>query len=153
MEKQECIYFIDPEDGEHKETITNARKSWTFRWRRLCLARWERKSARGSCRTLQATESNKKDKACVVEAHASTRQRLESTHEDHIAVKRFNSISPCNLVHTFIQMPAMKIPDAEAAVDREAREVASVAIEQGEEQRRRLFWKQKETKRKSNLRH
>ena len=38
MEKQECIYFIDPEDGEHKETITNARKSWTFRWRRLCLA-------------------------------------------------------------------------------------------------------------------
>ena len=67
----------------------------------------------------ETTESNKKDKACVVEAHASTRQRLESTHEDHIAVKRFNSISPCNLVHTFIQMPAMKIPDAEAAVDKE----------------------------------
>ena len=68
-------------------------------------------------------------------------------------MKRFDSLSHYNLVHTLIQMPAMKIPDAEAAVDREAREVASVTIEQGEEQRRRLFWKQKETKRKSNLRH
>ena len=59
--KQECIYFIDPEDGEHKETITNARTSWTFRWRRLCLARWERKSARTSCRTLYARQENPRE--------------------------------------------------------------------------------------------
>ena len=32
MEKQECSYFLDPKDGEHKETITNARKSWTRAW-------------------------------------------------------------------------------------------------------------------------
>ena len=24
------IYFIDLEDGEHEETITNARKNWKF---------------------------------------------------------------------------------------------------------------------------
>ena len=35
-------------------------------------------------------------------------------------MKRFNSISHYNLVHTFIQMSeAMKIPDAKAAVDKE----------------------------------
>ena len=62
--------------------------------------------------------------ACIVEAHESTRKRLESTlprdHEDHIAEKRFNSINHYNLVDKFIPMPqAMKIRDAKAAVDKE----------------------------------
>ena len=45
---------------------------------------------------------------------------LPKDHEDHIDEKGFNSLSHENLVHTFIPMlPAMKIPDAKAAVDRE----------------------------------
>ena len=72
-------------------------------------------------------ESNKIPKtmhACIVEAHESTRKRLESClpkgHEDHIAGKGYNSTTRDNLVHKFIPMPqAMKIPDAKAAVDKE----------------------------------
>ena len=53
--------------------------------------------------------------ACFVEAHESTRQRLESSlpknHGDHIAGKGYNSMTHYNLVHKFIPMPqAMKIP-------------------------------------------
>ena len=41
-------------------------------------------------------------------------------HEDHIAGKGVNSLSHCNLVHTFIPMPqVMRIPDAKAAVEKE----------------------------------
>ena len=71
------------------------------------------------------TYSRKKTKcACIVEAHESTRKRLESTltrnHEDHIGEKGFNSFNHYNLVHKFIPMPqAMKIPDAKAAVNEE----------------------------------
>ena len=44
------------------------------------------------------TESNRKTKvACIVEAHESTRKRLESRppkdHEDHIAEKGFDSVT------------------------------------------------------------
>ena len=71
-------------------------------------------------------ESNKIPKtkhACIVEAHESTRKRLESSlpkiHEDHIAGKGHNSMSHCHLVRKFIPMPqAMKIPDAKAAVNK-----------------------------------
>ena len=41
-------------------------------------------------------------------------------HEEHIAGKGFTSMTHYNLVHKFIPMPqAMKIPDANAAVDKE----------------------------------
>ena len=58
-----------------------------------------------------------------MEAHESTRQRLESSlpkdHEDHIAGKGFNSMTHYKLVQKFIPMPqAMKLPDAKAAVDK-----------------------------------
>ena len=61
--------------------------------------------------------------ACIVEAHESTRKRLEGIppkdHEDHIAGKGFNSLSHCNLVHKLVLMPqAMNVPDATAAVDK-----------------------------------
>ena len=49
-------------------------------------------------------------------------QKLHSpkTHKDHVAGKRFTSMSHCNLLHKFISMPqAMKISDAKAAVDKE----------------------------------
>ena len=59
-----------------------------------------------------------------MEAHESTRKRLESSlpkdHEDYIVGKGYNSISHYSLVHKFIPMPqAMKIADANAAVDKE----------------------------------
>ena len=62
--------------------------------------------------------------ACIVEAHESTRKRLEGglhkDHEDHIAGKGYNSLQHYNLVHKFIPMPqAMKIRAAKAAVDKE----------------------------------
>ena len=52
------------------------------------------------------------------------RQRAESlqskNHEDHIAGKGFSSGTHFDLVHKFIPMPqAMKIPDVQAAVDKE----------------------------------
>ena len=60
--------------------------------------------------------------ACIVEAHESTRKRLESTlpgsHEDHITGKEYNSTSHKNLVHKFVpRFPAMRKPGAKAAVD------------------------------------
>ena len=66
--------------------------------------------------------------ACTVEAHESTRKRLERTlpkdHEDRIAGKGSNSVSRYNLAHKFILFPqAMKIPDAKAAVDKEWEEL------------------------------
>ena len=40
-------------------------------------------------------------------------------HEDHISAKGMNSLNHYNLVHKFIPMPqALKIPDAQAAVEK-----------------------------------
>ena len=39
------IAFIDPEDGEYKETMKNARKSLRYQGRRLCIVRWRRREA------------------------------------------------------------------------------------------------------------
>ena len=50
--------------------------------------------------TMESNKSPQTKHACIVEAHESTRKRLESTlpkdHEVHIAEKRFNSISHYN---------------------------------------------------------
>ena len=70
-------------------------------------------------------ESNKIPKtkhACIVEAPESTRRSPESSllkdHEDHIAGKRYNSITRNNLVHKFVPMlQAMNFLDVKAAVD------------------------------------
>ena len=87
-----------------------------------------RKRARKPQETVASgsTDPNKKTKyACIVEAHESTRKRLESTlpsnHEDHIAEKKGPiQESHYNLVHKCIPMPqAMKLPDAKAAGDKE----------------------------------
>ena len=62
--------------------------------------------------------------SCIAEIHESTRQRIESVtkriHEGHIAGNGQNSVVHYSLVHKFIPMhQAMKIPDAQAAVDKE----------------------------------
>ena len=72
----------------------------------------------------KSCESNK-------EAHESTRQRLESSppenQEYHIAGKGYNSMNHYNVVHKFIPMhQAMKIPDAQAAVDREWKKLETI---------------------------
>ena len=60
----------------------------------------------------KSCESNRIPKtrhACIVEAHESPRQRLESSlpkgHEEHIAGKGHNSLTHRNWVHKFVPMP------------------------------------------------
>ena len=95
-----------------------------------------------------------------VEAHESTRERLESSppkgYEDHIARKGYNSMTHYNLVLKFIPMlQAMKIPDAKAAVDKELKKLETNATWQLDKVKRknRLFWKHREAKRLSTLLH
>ena len=104
--------------------VRNTKKSWRMRgenwkcmWTRLCRAKREQ--------TTRPTSYNvpKTKHAWKVEAHESTRQRVEPSrrkiHEDHIAGKGFTSVTHHNLVQKFIPVSqAMKIPDAKAAVDK-----------------------------------
>ena len=57
---------------------------------------------------MNSTRFQKTKHACIVDAHESTRKRMESTlpkdHEDHIAQQGFNSMSHYNLLHNFIPM-------------------------------------------------
>ena len=82
------------------------------------------------CReTCCAVGEHKTKYACIVEADESMRIRVEGAphkdHEDRIAGKCLNSFSHYNLVHKFIPMPqAMKISDAEAAVEKEWRKTS-----------------------------
>ena len=74
--------------------------------------------------TRSKTNDFKSKSACILEASESTRMRVEESlpkyHEDHNAGKGDNSLQHYNLVHKFIPMPqAMKIPAANAAVDKE----------------------------------
>ena len=47
-------------------------------------------------------------------------ESLPNNHEDHLAGRGNNSLQHYNFVHKFILMPqAMKIPAAQAAVDKE----------------------------------
>ena len=62
--------------------------------------------------------------ACVVDAHESTRKRMEFLFRDIMRItsqrEGDNSLTHYNLVHKFIPMPqVMKIPDAKAALDKE----------------------------------
>ena len=82
-------------------------------------------------RVMIATTFQKTKHACIVEAHESTRKRLESTppegREDHIAGKGYNSMTHHNLVHKLIPMPqTMNILDAKAAVDKEWKELETI---------------------------
>ena len=79
---------------------------------------------------------------CIVESQESTRQRVESSeptkHEEHIAGKRFTSMTHYNLACMFIPMQqAMKIPDAKTAVDKEWKKLETIPawqLEQSQEQ-------------------
>ena len=85
--------------------------------------RSDQKKLRASVSESDESKKIQKTKhACIVEAHESTRKRLEPTlpkdHDDHRAERGYNSIGHCNLVHKFGPIPqALKIPDAKAVVD------------------------------------
>ena len=90
------IYFINPEDWEHKETIKNGRRKLEVPPEAAvpCTTRGTKKRSGFQETEAKSCESNKFPKtrhACIVEAHESTRQRLESSlpedHEDDIAGK------------------------------------------------------------------
>ena len=111
-------YFIDPEDKEFKETIKNARKKLETSVAPAMPCKIMKNCGSGG------SDKNKTKLACILEADESSRMRMgnsePSNHEDHIAGKGENSLQHYNLVHKFIPMPqAMKIPAAEAAVDKE----------------------------------
>ena len=93
-----------------KETIENARKNLEVPVEAAMPCKMvTRKRARKLRKTVASgdTHPHKKTKyACIVEAHESTRKRLESTpprnRDDHIAEKGFNSLTRYNLVHKFV---------------------------------------------------
>ena len=113
------IYFNDPEDKEFKETIKNARKKLETSIAPAVPCKIMKKNCGND-----ASNKIKTRLACILEADESTRLRmgesLPNHHEDHIAGKGDNSLQHYDLVHKFIPMPqAMKIPAANAAVDKE----------------------------------
>ena len=102
------IYFIDPDDGEYKEIIKNARRNEEVPMEAAmpCLqGQSQKRTRRARLRKLKGLgvsptrfQKKKKKHACIVESHESTRQRAESSlttnHEDHIASKTKNFFDP-----------------------------------------------------------
>ena len=107
------IYFIDPEDGEYKETIKNAGKKLEVPMEAAMPCKKRTKKHFGFQETVARSDQfnviPKTKHACIVEAHESTRKRLKSsllkTHEDHNVGNGYNSMIHYNLVHKFIPMP------------------------------------------------
>ena len=96
-------------------------RNWKHQWLLLCLVKIMKSNK--NCGS-GASNKIKTKLACILEASESTRLRmgesLPTHHEDHIAGRGNNSLQHYTLVRKFIPMPqAMKIPAAEAAVDKE----------------------------------
>ena len=133
------IHFTDPEDKEFKGTMKNARRKLETP---AMPCKTCKKSKHGETRSM--TNDFKSRFACILEASESTRMRMEESlpkyHEDHIAGKGMKSLSHYNLVHEFIPMlQAMKIPDAEEAVEKEwekTRENTGTAADESQKQKR-----------------
>ena len=123
------ISFIDPDDGVQGNRSKNAWKTLEIPIEAAvpCKLRTTKRPSKMLETDSDTRGSNnipKTKHANIVEAHESTRMRLEFTlpkdHEDHIAEKGFNSLSHYNLVHKLVLMlQAMKILDAKPAVDKE----------------------------------
>ena len=104
-----------------KKSLGMLERNWKHQWLPLCLARHATKvkKERPVARLISSQRF-----ACILEASESTRLHMEESqpnyHEDHVAEKGEKSLQHFNLVHKFIPMPpAMKIPAAKAAVDKE----------------------------------
>ena len=119
--KVEGIFFFDLEEVDLKETMKNARKKLELPMEAAMLCKLKTHQYREIC---GESDNRTSKRACIVEAHESTRKRLESTlpqdHEDCIVGKGFNSTRTTILAHKFVPMPqALKILDAKAAMDRD----------------------------------
>ena len=88
------MYFIDPEDKEFKETITNARRKLETPMCPAMPCKTCKKNKHGETRSK--TDDFKSKFACILEARESTRMRMEESlpkyHEDHIAGRGCNSL-------------------------------------------------------------
>ena len=99
--------------------------------------------------------------ACIVEAHESTRKRLDFTppkdHEDHIAGEGYNLISHYNLVHKISSDASSdEISRCEGSSVQgmeEARNDTSLVMGRDEEPKGMLFWKHQERGKWSTLPH
>ena len=68
------IYFIHPEDIEFKETMKNARKKLELRMEEAMPCKVKNHQHRETC---VESDTRKSKHVCIVEAHKSTRKRLE----------------------------------------------------------------------------
>ena len=111
-------------------------------------------------RKIASEKNSKTVYGCIVDSHESTRQTsgIFSTPQIMkitLQVEGCTSMSHYNLAHKFIPMPqAMKIPDAKSRSGHgmeKVRDDPSIEFGQKSRAERRLFWKHKETKRKSIL--
>ena len=105
-----------------KKPLRMLARNWKHQWLPLCFCKTSKKCKHEE--TRGKTNECKSKLACILEASESTRLRMEESlpnhHEDLFAGKVDNSLQHINLVHKFIPMPqAMKIPEAQAAVDKE----------------------------------
>ena len=156
------IYFIDPDDKENVEILQNI----TRKLERPMAPAMPCKRAPSSITIVAAKpeivseKNSKRVYGCIVESHESTRQRAESSqskiHEDRVAGKGFTSMTHKNLVHRVH-------PDATSDEDPKRKSRRGQGMESSRQfqhgiwktsrAKRRLFWKHKETKRKSTLLH
>ena len=115
------IYFIEPDDEKFKLTIKAARRKLEVPMPAAMLCKIPIKSSEETHRSIG---KRKTKYACVVDADESTRPRIQGavhiSPQDHITAKGMNSMTHYSLVHKFIPMPpALKNPDAKAAVEKE----------------------------------
>ena len=141
-------FFTDPKDGECKETIKNARRKLEVPVEAAipCKKGTKNRSSFQETETKSYESNNipKTNHTCIVEAHESTRQRLESSlpndHEDHIAGKGYNSTNHLNqCAQIYSDAPSDEHFGCESSSGQgmeEARNICSMAIGQNEEQKR-----------------
>ena len=127
--------FTDPDHKEYSEILKNTREKMERLVAPAMPCKRQTSIAKANAKLKIGYEKESKTMCgCIVESHASTRQRAESVqskiHEDRIAQKGFTSMTHYNLVHRFIPMPqSMKIPDAKAAVDKELKKLETTPKE------------------------
>ena len=163
------IHLIDPDDGDCKETLTHAMRKLEVPMEAAMPCKNGTSSKKNSSSPPQETEKRGREPypipktihACIVEAHGSTRQQLESSlpknHEDHFAGKGYTSMTHYNLVHKFIPIPqAMKILDARSSSGQgmeEARDNFGLAVGRSQKQEGGYSGSTKRQKRESILLH
>ena len=111
------IFFIEPNDEEFRLTMKAARKKLEVPMPTAMPCKIPIKSSGGH--PPQHCETQDKIRLCC----PCTRPRLggagHKPHQDHLVATGTNSLTHDSRVHKFIPMPpAMKIPDAQAAVEK-----------------------------------